>query len=705
MSWYLGGPNLSSITELLDNPDTTVEMVLNDSALNAALRTGLDSLFSFFFDIEDHLTHLLNMVLTDYVPISSAIPAKTTRMALQVLTMPNSNKLIEKLKNNSLFLQRIVDFPNSEYATNTRACGHYGRIIEAFARATYGEFLKNVPTLQDFLKKKMINLGLRELFTTLITDFPSSFGVSKDYFIEITTDPPENTMFYIISGIALAIPNKKDFISYINNVQFVKNLFALAKKEQSTMCRVSIQACLLIDKIIPSMQQDQELKALLAEESSNFDFTQDLSQTLLGAVLRILTTKEDKVLLKILEKGNSTFINDGIIRSFQLFTDEELQQFNERNNFCNRIMALFPQTKTNAHLSKLVKIFNKINSGNEEWNKFVTDVANPREEQRTSNYGGPRPQLESDASSDEDSDNLGNDDGEALFEESDSSSSADLSMSSDDDDDDDDDLSTSGSDDDDDESFSSDYESSSDSDDSDDDAHKRPLNKLHKFGSIPISNTKNHHHSMDEEEDIGQVQMVPAPPIPAHALENLEDFNNHQAKFDADMNFDSSSNSSGDSASDSSDSDEEHENPSEEHEQNQQPEENQQEQNQEQTPQENNENKQKQNEVPSRENELPPQQQTESQENTEQAQPADSETQNRPEEANQESNPPAESQPPQEAESNVVASEEQTQPQQEAPQQAENDQQVANQEAQPAQQENESQPEENQQAEASEPTN
>ena len=689
MSWYLGGPNLSSITELLDNPDTTVEMVLNDSSITQALRQGLDSLLSFFFDIEDHLTHLLNMVLTDYVPTSSAIPAKTTRMALQVLTTTSSSKNIEKLVNNALFLQRLNDFPNSEFATNTRACGHYGRIIEAFTRATHGEFLKSVPTLQDFLKKKMINLGLRELFSTLITDFPSAMGISQEYFIEITADPPENTMFYIISGIALAIPNQKDFINYINNVQFVKNLIDLAKREQDSLCRVSLQAYLLIDKIMASKKQDQDLKNLLAEESTKFDFSKEMSPALLGAVLRVFTTKEDKILLKVLEKGNSTFINDGIVRSFLLFNDEELMQFNERNNFSAKIMELFPQTKANSHLSKLIKIFNRINASNEEWNKFVAEVANPREEQRCSNYGGQRPPVDSDTSFDEsmddDSDKDSDDDDcENLFnDESDSSSSAELSSG---DEEDDDELSSGSSSDDD------ELSSSSDSDqDSDDDTHERPT-RLHKYLSKPIPSHK-HKSSSDEEEDM-PVQMAKAPPLDLNYLLHSDDDDNvHHGdiKYDPNMNFNSSSSSSSDNEIQEviSDSDQNEEKEPENQAQ-QQPEEHndeqpnneeahQQEQNSENVQQENTNNQQEQGEIP----------QPEEQQPTETEPPAEQAGEIHPE-AEQPNQPESEQQQDKEAAPSPET--ESSQPEQ-APDQ-ESPQPESNENAQAGQQENQPQQEE-----------
>ena len=197
MSWFFSSSNLSSITQLLDNPNTTVEMVLDDESLISALRNSLQSLLNFLFD-NNNLTHLLDIVLTNY---DTKLPPKTIRNALQVFTTGSCQKIFTILQDNELFLNRINDFPDSEYVHFPKPCGHYGKIIEAFARFSSGKFLAKITTLKKLFIEHMSNLGIRECFVTLLNDFSSSAQIDTDFLIDLTKDPLPENAFFIVSAI------------------------------------------------------------------------------------------------------------------------------------------------------------------------------------------------------------------------------------------------------------------------------------------------------------------------------------------------------------------------------------------------------------------------------------------------------------------------------------------------------------------------
>lgn len=495
--WHFGSQTLGSITSLLAKPDTTVEAVLDDPGLNAAMRNNLNSLITFLIDNEEKFTHLLDMVLTDFVP-QTDLPAKTTRNAVNVLSSGSCSTIMQNLRGNPIFIERINSFPESGFGQNPRCCGHYERIIESFARASNGEFLQSIPCLKTFIAHNMSNLGLRELFITLASDYPTYFALDQQYLNELAQAANSDNGFYILTAIDTVSSNKKlkNVLDQISKVDFIRSVLTIAKNENNRPLVVTTAFNLIkniIKKIRDAGYSDAPIREFLNKESETYPFESIENDAILGAALQILHTKSDKILLRILSDGQPTFVCDGIFESIKSMNQAELTDFLQRTDFINRLTEQFPKTKTNIHLSLLTAYLRDRVEKQESWESFLQSQYEPREKVRKMDYGGSRPNdySDSDTTTQPTSDN-------------------DMipTLSSDDSDDDDD-----SSDDPDDELL---FDKNSSDDDSDsDDEHKSPADfgncmKLHKFGSR--QEAPQFHESSSSSDDDGQpVQMVAAP--------------------------------------------------------------------------------------------------------------------------------------------------------------------------------------------------
>ena len=435
MSWF-SGPNISSLLKLLEREDATVEMVLDDPAFNPGLKNSHGALISFLVENENNLNHLLDIAFTDFTP-DTPIPAKTIRNAVQVLSSSTIRQIMNVLNSSKPFIKRINEFPKSQYATHPRCCGHFSKVIEAFLRYD-SQFLKKVPTLRDFIMNGMVNIGMRELFIYLCNEQQQIFGITREFLIDLTSHVTPETGFYVVTGISQALSFKpRDINPFITNVDLIRNLITIGKSAEHRII-TRVEAFMLAEKAMKKITND-EIQNLIKEQSESFDFDTIENDSLLGGALRVLHTKSEKILLRILKPNQSTFVNNGIIQSFNALTPEELQEFIIKTNFIKQLMETFPPVYSNSHLSQIAKIIyqSEIEANNDEFKKFYTDVVEERVTKRSEDYGGERPHQQ--LSSEESDSSIGetqpadDDFGEDLFGSNSSSSSSDSDDSDDDD--------------------------------------------------------------------------------------------------------------------------------------------------------------------------------------------------------------------------------------------------------------------------------
>ena len=377
--------NLSSISALLQKQDTTIETILDDNALNQALRIGLPAMHNFLLNPE-HMNSLLDIVLCDVEP-HTKIPNKTTRTAVTILSTGISS-LMGKLIKNEEYKQRIINFPKSEYRSNPKCCGHFYRIIESLARFSAGQFLSEIPDLKDYLINNMNCLGLRDLFLFLSTEF-SFFDFQPEIFVELSksANSKENG-FYVLSAMRELLKSKEKIIEDMQQPQVIENLFAIAYNDELSPL-TQIEAFNLIQKLSDplTLNDNQDIPKLVQSESEKYDFTKNRPKNVLAAALKIFSTKNPEILLSIFSYDSMTSLKDGIIHSYDAFSKEDLEQFINQNDLFNKIMDAYRNTKTNYHLTDLIQIIQtKQVTLTDEFKKFIEEEVNKRNEIRNSQY-------------------------------------------------------------------------------------------------------------------------------------------------------------------------------------------------------------------------------------------------------------------------------------------------------------------------------
>lgn len=430
MSWRYSGQTLSNITQLLSKPDTTVEMILDEPALSTALRNNLQALNAFFIDNPENNAHLIDLALTDIVP-NTRLPAKTIRCAVQVLT--SSSTIINK---NDLLYERLIDFPNTEYAQKQKCCAHYCQIIENIARFNSGQSLSRITTLRDFLMKRMSNVALCELFVVLATDHHDNWQVKDTTINEMISDPNSPDNFYYIRAIDNMTKTKQKvnrmLFRCICNLETVKRLIAIAKNDNLRPI-ICVEAFMLLERIINEMSPNDELKNIIETEAASYNFALERPESVTAAALRVFITKDDSVILKIFA-NTGTYFRKGVIRSLTNMPQADLMAIFQRTDLVKLFMTEFPKSIHNSHLIPLGELINSNAAETEGWSDFYANTFKTRADKISCQFGGERPpSMMSDNEEDEDdSDGFAvtqpacdDVDTEQLFSSSDSSSDSD----------------------------------------------------------------------------------------------------------------------------------------------------------------------------------------------------------------------------------------------------------------------------------------
>ena len=383
--WGIQTNLVSSISALLQKENTPIETILDDNALNQAIRTNLPAMDNYLLN-PNNMNKLLDIALSNVEP-RSKIPNKTTRTAVSILSTGIST-LMGKLIKNEEYRQRIINFPKSEFNSNPKCCGHYYRIIESVARYSAGQFLAEIPDLRSYLINNMNCLGLRDLFLFLSNQY-SDFEPEPETFVELSrSGNSKENGFYVLSAMRELLKIKEKVIDDMRQVEVVENLFTITKNE-SLPPMTQIEAFYLIQKIADphALNQNEDILKLVQKENELYDFEKERPKNVLAAALKVFTTKNPKILLSIFSYESMTFLKDGIIRSFDAFSKEDLEQFINQNDLFNRIIDEYRNSKTNYQLTDLIQIIQtKQVSLTDEFKRFIEEEFYKRNEIRNSPY-------------------------------------------------------------------------------------------------------------------------------------------------------------------------------------------------------------------------------------------------------------------------------------------------------------------------------
>lgn len=431
--WGYGGPNLANITALTDNPETTVEQILDDSAITAAIRNGIPAIIRFLTK-PTNLNHLLDLALTDIVPDTKS-PAKTTRNAVQVLTTSTSSLMnaIMKVPDYTAYISHFIE---TDYAKLPKPCGHYYRIIESLFRFTNGNIPDQnfVPKLKEFLIKNMSCMALRELFVALVTDWTKTFNADSNLFTEVAKASNGPNGFYSITALKAIANTKNSFQKLMRNEDTIRAILDVAVNPEVRPI-VSIEAFHLVEKLIENEDKSGPIYEVTKEVSEKYDFSIERPAAVTAAALGVLNVLNEDLIEHIFEPSPLSYLSKGVLRSIGTFSrSPDFNDFVANTELLPKIYTAFgenaeEETKRNLSLRYVLELCCIIGNSTVErddmWTDFYKDSILPRLAAYNKPFGGNPPNTNFASESSEDSSESSSE------SESDSTSSEEEILSSD----------------------------------------------------------------------------------------------------------------------------------------------------------------------------------------------------------------------------------------------------------------------------------
>lgn len=432
MFWLQRNPT-NSIEKLLENPDTTLNQVLKDSSFASASRNPSKSLMNFLL-AEKNFNILINLALSNDLKVAFNSTETTENdnesdnekrkkefnkiQRSAVLVLSSQSKIFQsELSKSSILQNKLNDFPNSDYSSDPKICGHYSRIVEALLRSSSGKYLYQVPNIIDFLITKINILPCRELLVILFCDFTILFikcnsGVeyddaikaelftfsndddddsldedeneksedSKDSFNNITTKEERDALihkflftdkiksgestFFIFSALNAIFTQKSDLTRYFATPECFRQILSIATSAEQKQLG-SIEAFKAASHIINWSSEKSKISALSSGEISSIikeidpQFNLQNRPSIDGITAfaaRIFTNSASQLINKIFSNETNTFLNEAILNGFKkLSWNDQLRLVNEKDLTHQIILSFITlDQENNTNLSTYV---------------------------------------------------------------------------------------------------------------------------------------------------------------------------------------------------------------------------------------------------------------------------------------------------------------------------------------------------------------
>lgn len=381
-SWlFRSAATASPINALLTNPETTLVQILEDSGLQAAMRSAGEPLCK-FFTREDILSELFDWALTTKFS-GEPNAVKNTRQAVAALAA-TAKPLQKALRETELFKQRLEEFPDSEWSSDPRLCGHYYRIIEMFTRNTQGEFVNEVPSIKYMMTKKMSCAGIRELFISIAVEQFSNKFLSEDLMLEMAKEITGENGFFLITGIYLGITSTgSPIIDYCQTPDFMRTILEAAVSEG--IDEKVAAYCYRVASLILKVNNSDDIKAVVAEYAEKYTFTIEDSCNYTAACAADIFPEKAVAIMSVIcdENTNNTFLNAALIKAFKGLDKERRIEIAEEQDLWTKVQARFASGYGyNGQVSQLAEILEGLEiegKWNDEFKQQVKDRVSARE--------------------------------------------------------------------------------------------------------------------------------------------------------------------------------------------------------------------------------------------------------------------------------------------------------------------------------------
>jgi len=388
-------PGLDAIKTMLETEKVTLRDILLNTSFTQGIRSGFVPLVNYVL-MDDIMRELFGYIFSSESCDNEDL-SKIVRNSLLVFTS-NCLLILEKLKVHPVFLDMLSSFIENPSSSNPKVAGHFQRIIECFMRHTNGSFCSAIPWLHSFLCKNLHLLGYKELLVGILVSYPSSYGLSKEFFSEMLSFLNAESCLNILTAIHEILKIKKDYIKYLDNPETIECILeVLISPHRSNLCKN--EAVYLLKQIQCHTKSDNCM-AVFKRYQELFSFNSDVPLYIIGGAICIF-----KVLLKdhlalVFDMSVCTSFKQSVISVLPFIQRSDLSRFVHELSLPNLIMTSFGEYKTNSQVIDLA-VFLKSNPDlsqslmSQQWIDFVSNRLDPYIEQRTKSYGGEKPLIES----------------------------------------------------------------------------------------------------------------------------------------------------------------------------------------------------------------------------------------------------------------------------------------------------------------------
>lgn len=376
--------DLENLRAKINNENTKVEDILVDPAFPHSAQTGFEPLVEYIFS-EQVFQTLVDWFFTDTIYDEKSDcytkSSKLTRSLISIFTSPSS-KIQPKIKANPNFIDKLITFPESEFAKNSKVASNFVIIVEIFSRHTSGDFLGKIPKLADYLIKYSHFLGNRELFYTLLTEFPQKFLLNQDLAMKIsqqiyyTEDP-----YFISSLISQVIELKPDNIKYFLTKEVIDILLETALDENKSLySKISIFN--LID-VIFSKSKDED-KKMFGFDNFTEKFKKEKNTTIVGLAIKFMNEFPPDLIKNLFDEDFNVPIARGLIEVIGKMDMNRLEKLIQDHNLFNKVIDTVHKDVINPFAVQLGQILNSKLTENSyllippEWGDFVSGTLKNR---------------------------------------------------------------------------------------------------------------------------------------------------------------------------------------------------------------------------------------------------------------------------------------------------------------------------------------
>lgn len=378
----------ASILFSISKSNCAIEEVLDDPNIKQAMQcSNID--FLEYLSRESSIIQLMEYTLASTKMFCDHY-SRRSQLSLELLNAKFLG-IQNSFCDNTVFIDYLNKFVNSDSQPIPLLCGHFASIIESYAKLTYGSFIKKINRLKDYLLQNIDVVALRDLFVLLVTECNSDFELASSDIIQIC----KKLKYMAISkqlGMVIAfskiIAKNSDRISLFDEDSIMKNLLKLATKTSNHLLSREIYQFILTAK-----QNCENSIEIIDSMGDTISISYDnISPVSFVYFIQIYPQYSIKMIDYLFKDNSNTMINYAILKALAKVLEDKAELITT-TDFITKIIDNFNTSNHSGHIAAFAELLMKNGPvfealKNKNWIKFVKDQLIPYLKLKDGRYGG-----------------------------------------------------------------------------------------------------------------------------------------------------------------------------------------------------------------------------------------------------------------------------------------------------------------------------